>query len=344
MQREPRVVTTCPESSSIEPSRYLETVIERARQSEDAGHHGLLIHSDHRLLDPWVIAQVVLAATRRLRPVVTVQPLYLHPYAAARKIASLVAMFGRPADLVLAAGGFRTDLLALDERASHRARYDRVVEYGRIVSRLLSSSEPITHDGEAYRIHQPRGLAPLQRSDRPQLFVAASSRAGRTAARGLGATGVLPLLPDAAFETGDGVRVGILAREDADEALRVAAERFPERSGPHLEHRLEMKWTDSRWQQHLIRAAEDAPAPWWLAPFEHRHAQTPYLVGDIRTVSRALVPALEAGCEWLFLDAPGDPDDLEHSHQVLRRAWNRASSRLALTTPPAACSGGRAAG
>lgn len=331
MQREPHIVTTCPESCAVTPARYLDTVGEVARRSEAAGHHGLLIHSDHRLLDSWVVAQAVLAATRRLRPVITLRPLDLHPYTAARKVCSLATLFGRGPDLVLAAGGFRTDLLALDDHDSHDQRYRRLVEYGSILTRLLSSEEPLAHEGQAYRLYKPRALPIPAPEHRPEIFVAASSEAGRAAAAELGAHGVVPLLPDASLEAGAGIRVGIVARPDAEVATHLARARFPERPGQNLEHRLEMKWADSKWQHVLDGSAGSVVSPYWLEPFAHRHAQAPYLVGDYRSVARALLPAFEAGCQWLFLDSPRDDEDLEHAHEAIRRAWKRAASPLAVS-------------
>ena len=50
---------------------------------------------------------------------------------------------------------------------------------------------------------------------------------------------------------GLGVRVGIVARETADEAWRVARERFPEDRKGQLTHQLAMKVSDSHWHQQL---------------------------------------------------------------------------------------------
>ena len=105
------IISSCPESHRSAPDDYLSRLIETASWCEQAGHDGLLIYSDHRLLDPWVVAQAVLQTTTRLRPVVTVQPLYMHPYAVAKKIVSLSNLYGRSPDLNLVAGSVKAFLV-----------------------------------------------------------------------------------------------------------------------------------------------------------------------------------------------------------------------------------------
>ncbi len=243
------LISTCPESAHVPTEDYLERVTETARWCEEAGHAALLVHSDHRLLDPWVVAQIILASTQALRPVVSVQPLYMHPYAVAKKVGSLARLFGRSPDLNLVAGGFRSDLLALDDATRHDDRYRRLVEYGSIVRLLLSSDDPINFDGDFYRVHKPRALAALPVEQQPSFFVAGTSTAGREAAAALGARAVGQLgLDEGGVEC---VRLGIVAREDEEIAWETARARFPGGRGSALQQRLEVSLGDSRWQQDL---------------------------------------------------------------------------------------------
>ena len=331
MSRDLHLVSTCPGTAGRPAGEALEHVRRTARWCEEAGHEGLLVYADHRLLDPWVLAQAVLESTARLRPMITLQPVYLHPYVAAGKISSLALLYGRAPDVVLAAGGNRADLLALEVPASHDDRYRRLVEYGRLVGRLLTSTEPIAHEGDFYGIHQPAALPPVPAALLPRWFLAATSEAGRSAARALATFTVAPLLPDGAQGPVDALRVGLVARETAASALAVAAERFPASAARRLEQRLAMHWSDSRWQQDLEALGQAPRGPYDLTAFRHGHAQVPCLVGDYRTVARALVPSLQQGCRWLLLDVPAGPEDLVHVSEVVRRACSRAASPLALT-------------
>jgi hypothetical protein len=73
------------------------------------------------------------------------------------------------------------------------------------------------------------------------------------------------------------IRVGIIARETAREAWRVARERFPEDRKGQITHKLAMKVSDSRWHEQLSGTEadgapdedEERPNPYWLVPFQN---------------------------------------------------------------------------
>lgn len=332
-----RLFSTCPESEPVPPREYLHRVRRAARLSEAAGHDALLIQSDNRLLDPWVVAQEVLRATRRLRPIVTVQPLYMHPYAVAKKVTSLARLYGRTPDLSLAAGASRDDLLALDDRTSHDERYERLAEYGALVRELLTALDPVEFDGRHYRVHRPDGLGGIPDELTPRLFVAGSSTAGREAADRIGALTLCHPAPRAGrSELGnrDCVRLGVLTRPDAEEAWQQARDRFVVDPGRRLRRRLEMRFTDSEWLRTLGAAVEeagDADSPYWLDPFANGLASCCYLVGDYATVAREIRGFLAAGVRTFLLDDPAGAHELRHTHAVFRRAWSRHTSPLSLT-------------
>ena len=62
-----RVYTTCPQSKDV-PEDYLADVMQVSQWSEAAGCSGMLIYSDNSIVDPWLVTQTVLQATRTLAP------------------------------------------------------------------------------------------------------------------------------------------------------------------------------------------------------------------------------------------------------------------------------------
>ncbi len=325
----PTIYTTCPELEGDQPGSIAKRVIEIARWCESRGHTGMLIRSSNRLADPWAIAQLLLHETESLRPVVTVQPLYMHPYTVAKKVATLANVYGRVPDLYFVAGGSNTDLLSLDDRAGHDGRYRRVTEYAEMINALLTSTRPITHVGESYRVYKPATLAPLAEDQRPQFFIAASSSAGRQAAEELGARSVSSL------GFGDGAEclfLGLVVRATEDEAWDVARARFKADAAGRLAHRLDMAWNDSRWNDRLSRLADsDDRENLWLEPFENRQSRSAYLVGDARQTARHLQQALGSGARSFFLEPPDCRADIEQASDALERAWTRFQSPLTLS-------------
>src|SRR5262249_34631023 len=100
------IFSTAPQSSEYEARRYTAHLAELASWSEKAGCRGILIYSDNSLVDPWLVADQILGNTERLCPLVAVQPVYLHPYSAAKMVASLSYVYGRKVYLNMIAGGF----------------------------------------------------------------------------------------------------------------------------------------------------------------------------------------------------------------------------------------------
>src|SRR5579875_3567175 len=116
-----QVFSTCP-SSHVTPDRYRERVITN---------------------------------TSNLCPLVAVQPVYMHPYSAAKMVATLAFLYGRRVFLNMVAGGFKNDLAALNDDTPHDSRYERLIEYTTIIRRLLEQRS-VSFEG---RFYQVRGLS-----------------------------------------------------------------------------------------------------------------------------------------------------------------------------------------
>jgi len=323
------VFTTCPPSNRVE-SDYLERAREVARWSDAAGCTGILVYTDNGLVDPWLVSDTIIRATEALSPLVAVQPVYLHPYAVAKMVASFGYFYGRRVYLNMVAGGFTNDLLALGDETPHDRRYDRLREYTSIILGLLSNEGPVTLDGDFYAVKALKMPPPLRDDLRPGVFVSGSSPAGLQTARELGAVAVQYPKPPEEYDIAPGgpaldtgIRIGIIARESAEEAWTIARQRFPEDRKGQLTHKLAMKVSDSHWHQQLSDLGREGAAaenPYWLVPFENYKTFCPYLVGTYETVAAVVARYLTAGFGTFILDVPTEADDLDHANRVFRLA------------------------
>ncbi len=328
-----RVYSTTPQSKDVDAAEYANRVADVARWSEEAGCHGILVYTDNGIVDPWLVAQRVIEATESLRPLVAVQNVYMHPYSVAKMITSLAFMHGRAVDLNMVAGGFKNDLLALGDETEHDDRYERVVEYTQIITGLLRG-ETVTVDGRWHRVKNLKLTPPLPPELMPNLLISGSSPAGRAAAEQIGALGVRYPKPveEEREEVADrpangvGVRVGVIARDSAEEAWRIARERFPEDRKGELKHQLAMKVSDSHWHKDLSgreQGGDGGANPYWLGPFQQGQTFCPYLVGDHETVGAELGRYVEAGFETFILDIPPSREEIEHTGAAFERAGAR---------------------
>ena len=327
------VFSTCPQSKDVDRSEYLQRVADVARWSDEAGYRGILVYTDNGIVDPWLVSQLILQSTEQLCPLVAIQPIYMHPYTAAKMVSTLAFLHERRIFLNMLAGGFKNDLIALNDETPHDDRYVRTVEYTQIMKGLLSGPEPVTFEGKYYKVTNLKMTPPLPAELYPGILISGSSEAGLNAAREIEATAVkYPKPPgEEDDQTGDvipsGVRVGVIAREDGEEAWRVGLERFPEDRKGQLAHGLAMKTSDSQWHKQLSELGErpvDDENPYWLGPFQNYKTFCPYLVGSYDRVGQELASYVRNGYKTFILDIPPSYEELQHTALAFEAAQELA--------------------
>ncbi len=252
--------------------------------------------------------------TERLCPLVAVQPVYVHPYAVAKTVASLGFLHGRRIYLNMVAGGFKNDLESLYDPTPHDERYTRLIEYTKLIMDLLRGPGPVTLNGRYYRVANVKMTPALKSELLPGVFVSGSSEAGLAAARELGALAVRYPKPVAEYEAApppDAAALGI---------------RFPEDRRGQLTHQLAMKVSDSAWHKQLSKLGETAAGedqPYWMVPFENYKTFCPYLVGSYDRVADEVARYVGVGYRTIILDVPASPEELEHIGVVCERAAER---------------------
>ena len=319
-----RLFGTCPPSAQYQDGGgYLRKVKEVAEWSDDAGLEGILVYTDNSLADPWQVSQEILSSTSNLAPLVAVQPVYMHPYTAAKIVTTFSYLYNRRIYLNMVAGGFRNDLIALGDGIEHDDRYDRIVEYASIMKYLFDEPGPVSFIGAYFTVKnltiKPRIPSELV----PEVFVSGTSAAGIAAAQKIGATSVsYPGTPSG--ETINrgvpaGIRIGIIAREESAEAWQIAHERYPEDRKGQLTHTFARKVSDSAWYEQLSVLGErpaERSSPYWLVPFKHYKTFCPYLVGSYDEVRCEVSKYIREGFQTFILDVPPSREELDHTAMV----------------------------
>lgn len=331
-----RLFTTIPPASrGAHPGQddYRQLIRRTAQMSEDVGFEGALVYSDNQTVDPWAVAQDVVLATERFKPLVAVQPLYMHPYTVAKTIASYGLLYGRSVCLNLVAGGNRTDLAALDDVTEHDQRYERLTEYARLITQLLAGAGPVTFDGDYYRVKTLGMFPALPQHLRPELFISGSSEAGRRASARLGALALrYPEPPGASVPGphndlgGGGVRIGIVARETDHEAWSVARDRFPDTRAGRMLQQMARNTSDSEWIARLSESKEfpaGSDSPYWMGPFKTYATFCPYLVGSYERVAAEVARYVDIGCRTFILDTARAESDYADITEVFARVTTR---------------------
>lgn len=334
-KRQVEIFSTCSQSSQVPKETYLKNIIDVAQWSEKYGCKGILVYTDNSLVDPWLVSQVIIENTTALCPLVAIQPIYMHPYTAAKMAATFGYLYHRQIYFNMLAGGFKNDLLALNDSTPHDRRYDRTVEYTNIMKMLLGNTTGVSFSGEFYMIDKLKMTPSLPHELFPGILISGSSEAGLAAAKAIGATAVRYPKPPGEYENASpdeyldsGVRVGIITREDEDEAWRIAHERFPEDRKGELSHQLAMKTSDSVWHKQLSELGKTPENnPYWLVPFQHYKTFCPYLVGSYSTVATELARYISLGFRTFILDIPPSEEELHHMGVVFKQSVEQLAVR-----------------
>src|SRR5439155_1007045 len=185
-----QIFSTCPASTGFDRDSYVAQVVRVAQWSERARCEGILVYTDNSLVDPWLVAQLIIQHTDRLCPLVAVQPVYMHPYTVAKLVATLGFLSRRRLYLNMVAGGFKNDLQALNDPTPHDQRYERLVEYTMVIKQLLAGTSPVTFDGQFYKAAKLKMVPPLSADLFPGITLSGSSEAGLAAAKATGAIAI----------------------------------------------------------------------------------------------------------------------------------------------------------
>lgn len=316
-----RLFSTCPPSAQYQcGGDYLRKVKEVAAWSDDAGLEGILVYTDNSLVDPWQVSQVILSSTSNLAPLVALQPVYMHPYTAAKMVTTFSYLYNRRIYLNMVAGGFRNDLIALGDCTEHDDRYDRIVEYVSIMKYLFDGPGPLSFTG-AYFTMKNLSIKPgIPPELVPEVFVSGTSAAGIEAARKIGATSIsYPGTPSGETISRGvpaGIRIGIIAREESSEAWRIAHERFPVDRKGELTHAIARRVSDSAWYEQLSELCDrptEYSSPYWLVPFKNYKTFCPYLVGSYDEVRCEVSKYIRQGFQTFILDVPPSREELHHT-------------------------------
>ncbi|HLJ88851.1 MAG TPA: LLM class flavin-dependent oxidoreductase [Candidatus Angelobacter sp.] len=332
------IMGTCPTFQyGIPAAEYLERVRVAAVRAEKNGWTAMLIYSDHRQLDPWLVANLMLSGTTTISPLVAVQPLYMHPFSVAKMVSSMSMIYGRPVHLNFISGGFPRDLETFCDACSHDERYARMVEYGSIIRTLLTQKSPCSFRGKYYGVEglQLRFGPMLPQHCAPIFTTSGSSPAGLAAARKLRARAIqylrpaheycgIQLSPDLEY----GARLGIVTRDSSDKAWDDARKRFPENPAGVEVRQYSISISDSVWVKELGKEVHVPEGhPYWLGPYRNNQAACPFLVGAKEVVALELADYIELGHRTFLIENTESDEDAEQIGNAFKLAEEIVLSR-----------------
>jgi len=332
------VFTISPRTTVVEEYwQNIEQVISWSDQYDATGI--LLFEGNDTFVQPWLAGHATFTNTERLCPLVAVNPVYMHPFTAAKMVSSFAYLYGRKTYLNMITGTALSYLDALGDDLNKEQRYDRLREYSEVISQLTSSGgEPVSYDGEYYKTKNLK-LEPAMPDDlQPVFYIAGQSEAALKTAKAIDAVHMqmLPAQLDAALTAGaTGIHFGIVTRESEESAWQAAKEIFPPDAAGRRMQAFSMTNTDSVWKQRMMMATkmgENAEPGYWLEPFRNFQADCPYFIGSRSQVAGLIAAIVRKGIRHIILDIPR----AEQEFAEIDAAFACAAESLAADALPSA--------
>ncbi|HLG65937.1 MAG TPA: LLM class flavin-dependent oxidoreductase [Ktedonosporobacter sp.] len=310
---------------------YLKAVIEMARLADEYHYTGSLIHYNHQVITPWILASTIIQQTAHHIPLIALQPASMPPLTVAKMIESFAYLFGRPVSLNIVAGAARTELEAIGDTVGHDERYERMREYIEII-RFLCMGENVTYRGKYYTVKDLRLKPGIAADMLPRIFIAGSSPAGIQVALDVADVVVTHPQPTDLFKQHQvdqiktarvsiGIRLGIIARPSAEAAWTEAWQRFPPSRKGRIRTMMQ-KNSESQWTKdlaHLASEREVYDEVFWLGAYHSGNANCPYLVGSYDQVAAYLGRYLALGTQDILVDGPLTREEFDHTDKVFQK-------------------------
>jgi alkanesulfonate monooxygenase len=328
--KEIRVFTISPRTLGLE--KYWKELQDTITWSRDFNCTGILIFTGNdTYVEPWLVAQMVLEKTTELAPLIAVNPVYMHPFTAAKMISSFAHLYKRRVYLNMVSGTAVSHLEALGDSISHDERYQRLQEYIQIVRALLEAPGRVTLRGRFYNIDRLQLYAAFPTELLPEFVLAGQSPAARGVCDAVGGVGMHMLqskLAGAIVET-RGIHFGIVTRPDDASAWKAAKRLFPPDGDGKLLLDYSMRNTDSTWKQRM-RFEADQPdvsaSGYWLEPFRNSKADCPYFVGSHSRTAELVASLVRLGVDTFILDIPATKEEYANASAVFRLAEQQLCS------------------
>ncbi|MEW9700037.1 LLM class flavin-dependent oxidoreductase [Paenibacillus sp. SI8] len=304
-----------------------------SQYAEKYNFEGVLLHFNHHMLDPLILATFIIQHTEKLKPIVAVQPYYQSPLSVAKMIQSIAFLYNRKIILNVITGAAKSELEHVSDPLDHDERYLRSAEYMDVLRKLLRNEERTSYNGKYYHYRSIDLKPDIDQRLTPQIFVAGSSSASVQTALQHADTFITHPEPIHQFEQNyseilnnhrirKAIKVGIIARENKNEAWEIARNRF----NPDTLGRLSILAktnSESIWLQNLAKLgvhSEEYDDVFWMGGFISGKANHPLFVGSYQDVAQYVAKYVKSGISECIVGGLETESDFAHTLEVFSRA------------------------
>jgi len=325
----------------ISGNNYLLDVIKIAQLSERSGFDGTLLFFNHHVLDPWVIASVILSNTKKLIPLIATQPYIIPPITAVKMIQSLTYLYNRRIDLNLLSGARESELREVNALDTDKlSRFKRLEEYITILRNLLIRDLPFDYDGEYYKYKGLQLSPKISEEQMPVFFVPGSSPEALSTAQKFGDVTLFRPEPFSQFKKfcvenligsniPTAIRISLVTRPTSKEAWDIAEFRYPSDKDGIIKTRMRKNSVsnNNKTMASLALKQEVYDNVFWMGALLRAKSADPFLVGSYEEVTEYLTQYLDLGVKIVLIGNVHSEEDFLHFSNM-RSLVNRLHSSI----------------
>ncbi len=288
---------------------------------DEKGVPGMLIStSAGDFYDPWVMAQYFLQSTRNTSPIIAINPVYIHPFAAARMVVTLSELYNRKIYLNFVIGSNLTDLRMLGDALSHDDRYARMDEFITIFDKLLYSRTTFSFEGEYFTVKNVGLMSKLNEELLPEYFVSGHSMASEKLALKYKVLNVQMLTDDHFKEKASDkiCALTVVCRNTQQEVESFLVKQFPKDRFGEIMYQRGLLNTDSEWKINVFNEATSSGKTKLFRPepILNNYTADPCLAGTIEELKMFFEPLKNAGLKNYILTFY-EEEDLDNFRALL---------------------------
>jgi alkanesulfonate monooxygenase len=274
--------------------------------SEEFRYSGVLLFQNNKaFIEPWFFSQVLLNQSKTLSPFIALNPVYMHPFSAARLLISISLFHDRKFYVNFISGASRSELEALGDYLDHANRYKRLHEFLYIFNALIKEELPVTFSGKFYNVKNLRLSGKLPKHLWPCYFLAGSSPEALSLISKFDVSHLemakksdsqTVLLKEPSRKA---IHFGIITAATGEMAEEELSKTFGDGESQSEKDLMDyaMKNTDAFWKNMLYHEnqSDDKASVFRIAPFKKSKSDCPYLVGSYDTVATYIEQYICAG-------------------------------------------------
>lgn len=321
--KKPFFINIIPSNDRQDDTTYFENVRKFIAQTKkDIFSYSLFTLGNNRI-DPWILAQALMAEFKDFNALIAVNPFYQHPLQIIKKLSALQSLYSNRLALNLIPGSFENEMKAVNDLRTFEQKKNALLEFNSIIKGFLKNKNECSHSGEAYQLNSARIYPPLN-NEEVKVFFSGMSLSDKE--DGYFVQNIKPLKDmNKAPRNGTGLIMGVCARASTKEAITAIKKLYPDNRQGQMLFDLAVNNDNTPWNVWIKKKLEENSADsvdFNLQAMRNFWSPIPFIVGSYEEVAALFTSYMSLGHEFFILDF--HPEDFSHVEECIKRIQTKS--------------------